>query len=222
MSKQNHHSHHNSRNPKEGKLQELLLFLLEIFPKQQTENPFYKIELIEYPSKYAHLHKLLTHFLTLIYQNNRIVENNRYITQREDVLASLQILEIISLQAHRDLNQIAEDCYQKLQNNSKPNQGLSRKIIEVIIQKRKSQTHRIINAMLEKGYLELIGGHKNKGFIYRIIVFKEAEKEQEKALKKEDKPNSKKDIFEGFDDFNDNNYIDYNYKSDNYKKYVKD
>lgn len=136
MSHTSHHKPKNSRSKKEEKLEELLVFLFEIFPKEQTENPFYKINLEQYPSKYSHLHKLLTHFLTLMYQNNRTMENHQFITQREDVLASLQLLEIVSLEAYRNENQIIEECYQKLKNNSLPDQKLPRKFIEGIIQKK--------------------------------------------------------------------------------------
>ncbi len=211
------HKPQNSRSPREEKLEELLLFFFEIFPNQETINPFYRLNLNEYPSKYSHFHKLLTHYFTLIYQNNRTLENQKYITKREDILASLQVLEIISLQAYRNQNKIIEDCFEKLKNNTTPNQVLPRKFIEGIIQKRKSQTSRIINEMVEKGYLELVGGYKNRGFLYQIITFKE----QEEATNKVENPNSNKDIFEGFDDFENNENIDYNYKSDNYKKYTK-
>lgn len=209
-----HHNCQSSRSPKEEKLQELLLFFFEIFPKEQTKNLFFEINLNQYPSKYSHLHKLLTHFFTLIYQNNRIMENNTFITQREDVLASLQILEIISLEAYRNQNEIIEDCYQKLKSNSKPNQELPRKFIEGIIQKRKSQTNRIINAMLEKGYLELTGGYKNRGFIYRIIT-----KETPQEITKSPIYLTPKevDIFDDFTDFKDNENIEYQYRKDNFR-----
>ena len=71
------HKPKNSRSPKEEKLEELLLFFFEIFQKQETINPFFKLNLNQYPSKYSHLHRLLTHFFTLIYQNNRTLENQK-------------------------------------------------------------------------------------------------------------------------------------------------
>jgi Fic family protein len=211
------HNPKNSRSPKEEKLEELLFFLFEIFPKQETINPFYKINLKEYPSKYSHLHQLLTHFFTLIYQNNRTLENQKFITKRDDVLASLQVLEIISLEAYRDKNQITESCFEKLKNNTTPNQVFARKFIEGIIQKRKSQTSRIINEMVEKGYLERVGGFRNKGFLYQIITFKEVEK----VTNKVEKPTSKVDIFEGFTDFDDNENIDSQYSNDNFWHHFK-
>lgn len=211
------HKVKNSRSPKEEKLEELLLFLHEIFPKQQTMNPFYKLNLNKYPSKYSHFHQLLTHFFTLIYQNNRALENQKFITHRDDVLASLQILETVSLEAYRNQNQILEACFEKLKNNTTPNQVLPRKFIEGIIEKQKSQTNKIIGEMVQRGYLELVGGYKNRGFLYKIIILNQDNKITDKV----EKPTSKVDIFEGFDDFDNNENIDYNYKSDNYKKYTK-
>lgn len=211
------HNLKNSRSPKEEKLEEILFFLFEIFPKQETINPFYKLNLKKYPSKYSHLHQLLTHFFTLIYQNNRTLENQKFITKREDVLASLQVLEIISLQAYRDKNQILEVCLEKLKSNTTPNQVFARKFIEDILQKRKSQTSKIINEMLEKGYLERVGGFRNKGFLYQVITFKE----ERKATPKVEKLNSKIDIFEGFTDFEDNENIDSQYSNDNFWHHFK-
>ncbi len=208
------HKPRNSRSPREEKLEELLLFFFEIFPNQETINPFYRLNLNKYPGKYSHLHQLLTHFFTLIYQNNRTLENQKFITKREDILASLQVLEIVSLQAYRNQNQIIEDCFEKLKNNTTPNQVLPRKFIEGIIQKRKSQTSRIINEMVEKGYLELVGGYKNRGFLYQIIS-PLTPKGGTSELKKET-PKTK-DIFNGFDDFENNQNIDYQYRKDNFR-----
>ncbi len=211
------HNLKNSHSPKEEKLEEILFFLFEIFPKQETINPFYKLNLKKYPSKYSHLHQLLTHFFTLIYQNNRTLENQKFITKREDVLASLQVLEIISLQAYRDKNQILEVCLEKLKSNTTPNQVFARKFIEGILQKQKSQTSKIINEMLEKGYLERVGGFRNKGFFYQVITFKE----ERKATPKVEKLNSKIDIFEGFTDFEDTENIDSQYSNDNFWHHFK-
>jgi hypothetical protein len=211
------HTSKNSHSPKEEKLEELLFFLFEIFPKQETINPFYKLNLKEYPSKYGHLHQLLTHFFTLIYQKNRALENQKFITTREDILASLHVLEIISLEAYRGKNQITKSYLEMLKNNTTPSQVLCRKFIEGIIQKRKSQTSKIINELVEKGYLERVGGFKNKGFLYQIITFKEVEKETNTVKK----TTSNIDIFEGFDDFDDNENIDSQYRNDNFWHHFK-
>lgn len=218
MSKQSNHKPQNSRSKKEEKLEELLLFLFEIFPNKATQNPFYKVSLNQYVSKYSYLHKLLTHFLTLIYQSNRIMENKGYITQREDVLASLQILEIVSLEAYREENEIIEDCYQKLKNNSLPNQELPRKFIEGIIQKRKSQTNRIIKVLQDRGYLKLVGGHRNRGYLYQIMEVEIEEKKKEKISKTNLKTTKSNTIFEEIQaEFNDNQNIEYQYRKDNFR-----
>ena len=82
------------------------------------------------------------------------------------------------------------------------------------LQKKKSQTHRIIQILKDQGYLEYVGGYKNKGFLYKIIDL-EKEKSVSKTVSKTTNTNT---IFEEIQgEFNDNQNIDYQYRKDNFR-----
>lgn len=153
----------------EEELKNLLQILYKIFPNHETINPFYKVQLDHYPSNYEIYHKLLTHFLTLVYSKHRPMEKARYITSREDVIASLNILEITLLQQHRKEEKNAKDLHQVLKTQTLKDQVLSAKNISDIIGYKKTQTSRFIEELLNKNLLERIDtSKKNKGYLYKL------------------------------------------------------
>lgn len=150
-------------------LKELVLILDKIFPSGETINPFYKIELTQYPTEYQHYYKLLSHYFTLIYKTNRPMEKAKYITSREDITASLNLLEITTLKKYRTQEKQAEELWKILKKNTKENQILSSRNIREIVNYSKSQTHRFIVILLEMNMIEKISTHhKSIGYLFKL------------------------------------------------------
>ena len=150
-------------------LKELVLILSKIYPTEETINPFYKIELNQYPTEYQHYYKLLTHYFTLIYKTQRPMEKAKYITSREDIVASLQLLEIVTLKKYRTQQTQAQELCEVLKKNTKENQILTSRNIREIINYSKTQTHRFIVILLEMNKLEKISNHsKSIGFLFKL------------------------------------------------------
>jgi hypothetical protein len=151
------------------KLNELLYVLDAIFPTQETINPFYKVELNQYPSNYQLYHKLFTHYFTLLYKNHRAMDKARYITSREDIMASLHLLEITILKEHRKEKQTAQQVYKTLKEFIQKDQELTARNIAEIIHYKKTQTNRFIKDMLHQNLLEKVcAKKKNIGYLYKL------------------------------------------------------
>jgi hypothetical protein len=150
-------------------LKELVLILSKIYPTQETINPFYKVNLNQYPTEYQHYYKLLTHYFTLIYKTQRPMEKAKYISSREDILASLQLLEIVTLKKYRSQETQAQELYEVLKKNTKAEQILSSRNIREIIHYSKTQTHRFILILLEMNKLEKVSNHsKSIGYLFKL------------------------------------------------------
>jgi hypothetical protein len=150
-------------------LKELVLVLSKIYPTGETINPFYKIELNQYPTEYQHYYKLLTHYFTLIYKTQRPMEKAKYISSREDIVASLQLLEIVTLKKYRTQETQAQELWEVLKKNTRENQVLSSRNIREIIHYSKSQTHRFILILLEMNKLEKVSNHsKSIGYLFKL------------------------------------------------------
>jgi DNA-binding MarR family transcriptional regulator len=150
-------------------LKKLVLVLHEIYPTGETQNPFYRLKLEDYPSEYLHYHQLLSHYFTLIHQNNRAMEKSRYITSREDIMASLQVLEIVTLKQYRSEKKTADSILEVLQDNTREGQILTARQISEIIGYKKTQTARIIKILLEMNKIEKVSHHhKSIGYLYKL------------------------------------------------------
>lgn len=153
----------------DSRLKKLLLVLEEIYPKEETENPFYKIDLKDYPDSFLHCHRLLTHYLTLIYKTHRPMNKKRYITSREDVMASLQLLEIVTLKHYRSEKQQAAELHDTIKKKLPENAILTAKQIREIIGYSKTHTQRFINILLSQDKIERISKHHPAiGYLYRL------------------------------------------------------
>jgi predicted transcriptional regulator len=182
----------NNRN-----LLELIKILHEIFPKGETINPFYKLELEDYPTEYQHYFRLLTHYITLINQKYRAMEKQRFVISREDITASLNLLEINTLSQYRSTKQQSEELFEILKQNTKEGQILSSRNISEIIQYKKSQTQRFIVMLLEMNKLERVkDSNKNIGYLYRLIQTEEPKTQQNSPQKAENQATKRDPIAE--------------------------
>jgi len=168
MSKENNHTYKNGRSTTNELLQKLIEILHQIFPKEETINPFYKVELNHYPSEYQYYYKLLSHYITLLNQKHRAMDKQKFVTSREDILASLNVLEIMVLKSYRTEEQTANEVVKILKSNTTENQILTAKNISQIINYRKTQTARILKILLKMDKIELVSSHKNIGYLYKI------------------------------------------------------
>jgi Fic family protein len=151
-----------------NQLQDLLRALYIIYPKTCTINTFE----MNLPQKYQPVleeyHKLLTHFITLIHMTYRIKKNNKYITEKEDVIMSLQMLEIVSFKAIRNKEEKAAEYYILLKEVLKNDKIFTSVILQKLLNQPKTTVFNKIQILTENGYIEKIGGHKNKGYIYKL------------------------------------------------------
>lgn len=134
--------------------------------KQQTINPFYKISLKEYSIQYSLYLRLLTHFFTLLYQNNRIMENKCYVTTREDVIAALQLLESMGLQQERKEQLTKEQLLNIIDENFGKDPFTARELQQVI-GIAKTTTHSYLQLLLKQNAV-VRTGYKNRGYRYCI------------------------------------------------------
>jgi hypothetical protein len=168
MSKQINHTSKKGRNHSNDLLLYLIEILHQIFPKEETINPFYKLELNNYPSEYQYYLKLLSHYITLINQKHRVMEKQKFVTSREDIISSLNLLEIMVLQSYRTEEQTANEVVKILKSNTTENQILTAKNISQIINYRKTQTARILKILLKTDKIELVSTQKRIGYLYRL------------------------------------------------------
>ncbi len=96
------------------------------------------------------------------------MDKSSYITSREDIVASLNLLEIMTLRKHRTQQTTAEELHEILKINTKPGQILSAKNIREIINYKKSQAHQFIQILIKMNKLEQVGGHRNIGYLYQL------------------------------------------------------
>ena len=69
------------------------------------------------------------------------MDKARYITSREDIMASLHLLEITILKEHRKEKQTAQQVYKTLKEFIQKDQELTARNIAEIIHYKKTQTH---------------------------------------------------------------------------------
>ncbi len=168
MSKQVNHISKKGRNHSNDLLLYLIEILHQIFPKEETINAFNRIVLDKYPSEYQYYLKLLSHYITLINQKHRAMEKQKFVTSREDIISSLNLLEIMVLQSYRTEEQTANEVYQILKSNTKESQIITAKNISQIIHYKKTQTARIIKLLLKMDKIELVSTQKRIGYLYRL------------------------------------------------------
>jgi DNA-binding MarR family transcriptional regulator len=193
-------------NPK--LLQELIKALHEIFPTGETVNPFCKIELQDYPTEYQYYLRTLTHYITLINQKHRAMEKQRFVTTREDLTASLNLMEITTLSQYRSEERQMKAIYRVLKQNTFENQVLTAKNIADLTGYKKSQNQKIIDNLLKNNLLYRIkDSHRNIGYLYRLKTTKHTQTTPKPTPKKETQP-TKRDLIaeEIAEEFMDNQH----------------
>jgi len=147
-------------------LYDLLRILYLIYPKAGTVNRYMmRLPAQYYPPDYEDCHRLLTHFITLIHMPYRIVEQKKYVTEKEDVLMSLQMLEIVSLKTLRSKEERAADFLLFVERSPGQRKEFTCLVLRNLLQQPKTTVHNKIQLLIECGYAEKTGGYKNRGYI---------------------------------------------------------
>ena len=157
-------------NDKERSLGMVLKHLYLLFPVQETLSPGeLKTSLNNrYPARYSEYYQLLTHFITIMNSPRRVKERGYYITQKEDIISSLYILERVCLKDYRDREEQARDFYLQVKSVLPQNSGFTRHSLQNLLDMPKTTLHDRLKLLAEHGYLERTGGHKNRGYEYRL------------------------------------------------------
>ena len=162
-------NNHNIRPKKERALYDLIRNLYIIYPELGTINN-YSMSL---PEKYyqpivEEYHRILTHFITLLNMPYRIKKSGKYITEKEDIIISLQILEIISLREIRNKEEKATDFYKLIKEVLEKDRIFTAAILRKLLNEPKTTLQRKLNLLRECSYIEITGGYKNTGYVYRL------------------------------------------------------
>lgn len=128
---------------------------------------YYKNLIEELPEEERKLVELLIHHLTKLNQRNRVIHKNRVVEiAEEDILTALEITgEIINPIGF--ITEKEQRYFYQLQTEFE-SEIFTRKQAQETIELKKSQTHRILNLLIEKGLLEKVKSFRNRGYKYKV------------------------------------------------------
>jgi hypothetical protein len=157
-------------NDKERSLGMVLKHLYVLFPVHKTLSPGeLKTSLnSRYPARYSEYYQLLTHFITIMNSPRRVKERGYYITQKEDIISSLYILERVYLKDYRVAEEQARDFYLQVKSVLPAKAVFTRTVLQNLLDMPKTTLHHRLTLLADHGYLERTGGHKNRGYEYRL------------------------------------------------------
>jgi DNA primase len=155
--------------------------LIYVLEAKEVVNPFAgKIELPKRVHKIRRLNQLFQCFVKQItwwHQLQRAQdEQGRLITTKEDIQLGINLLfETIVLKVDEldgSLRQFFEQLKEYIQNQEeKEKYCFARREIRQALNMSKSQVERYIRQLSELEYIKQIGGHSNKGFIYKVTYW---------------------------------------------------
>lgn len=128
---------------------------------------YYKNLIEGLPKEERKMVELLIHHLTKLNQRNRVIHKNRVVEiAEEDILTALEITgEIINPIGF--ITEKEQRYFYQLQTEFE-SEIFTRKQAQETIELRKSQTHRILNLLIEKGLLEKVKSFRNRGYKYKL------------------------------------------------------
>lgn len=164
--------HRRSKGAYLGHLTDLAFSLKAIYPNEEIVNPFARLEaealknLQGNEAEYLMLYRLLVEGLTKLHHPYRLRERGVLLTQKEDVVLALRLLQpqvwpqtLISTQSKEVYRALVEVFY--------PNDyGIREAMFQLRIAKSTLKRH---FAVLEKcGYIERVGGDRKTGYRYNV------------------------------------------------------
>lgn len=163
-------------------LQKMIHYLKEY----EVENPYAdKIKLPPNIKKKRRLNELFQSFIkivTLLHQRQRTIRNGRLISEIEDIENAIEILfEGIVLKAD-ELDGSLRQFYEKLKKYVEK-KGNKTEFTQLEIRQNlnisKTGLHRYMNDLLQLEYIQIVGGHINKGYKYKINYWDDYKKLRE-------------------------------------------
>ena len=149
-------------------------------------------------TKISHYQKLFTHYFTLLNYRNRKQQNGMYITQKEDIEASLKLLSIIKLPRNIYIKN-TRGRYKYLQKIT-GGRPVSRKEVEELLSLSKTTTNTYLNQWLKQKKITL-SGKKNKGYLYSFPPLIEEGLLKTLTLEDEAEPSMFDQAMEEYEDF---------------------
>ena len=155
-----------------GHLTDLAFTLKALYPNEQVYNPFSRleagaIEQMEASSKeHRLLYQLLVEGLTKLHHPYRMREKELLITDKEDVILALRLLQP-QIWPQTLLSQASKEVYRALIEAFYPNDyGFRQAMMKLRMAKSTLQRHIVV---LEKcGYIERVGGNRKAGYLYNV------------------------------------------------------
>jgi DNA primase len=136
-------------------------------------NPYAtRLELPEEVHKIRRLNEMFQSIvkqITIINQENRVLKNDKLITQIEDLQQATEVLfESIILKVD-ELDGSLRQFFERLKKHLKTQEkDFTQREIRQAFNSSKSQIHRYLQSLLELEYIKQIGGFANKGLKYKV------------------------------------------------------
>ena len=106
------------------------------------------------------LYQSITYIQTAMNRINRVIEKDTYITTREDVIVSLNIIYNLLEEKKKDEENIQEKTFKahiEKQKETQTNKDLiTRKELQKLLRLSKTQTHRIVEKYIKEEVLQLV------------------------------------------------------------------
>ena len=155
-----------------GHLTDIAFSLKALYPQQGTYNPFDKLEqaaiqqLGEISKEHRLLYRLLVEGLTKLHHPYRMREKELLISQKEDVVLALRLLQP-HIWPQTLLSKASKEVYQALVAAFYPNDYTFRQaLLRLRMPKSTLQRHFVV---LEKcGYIERVRGNRKAGYHYNV------------------------------------------------------
>ena len=188
-------------------LYELVGIIEELYPNKQTDNPYFEASQKQIKSltleEQLLFHKLL-HVLTILNKQSRLSPTGKgFETAREDIINVLHLFKPELSENPQNMLLFLDKVKEKFKK-----EWFSKKDLHTAFNIPNRTLERYIHQLLAYDMLLLNKGKVGVKHLYQIN-----ETPLESALPKE----NGNDIFDGFEDFKDNDNIDYQYKADNYR-----
>ena len=155
-----------------GHLTDLAFSLKAIYPSEEIINPFARLEaealkdMRSNEKEYLVLYRLLVEGLTKLHHPYRMREQGVLLTQKEDVVLALRLLQP-QVWPQTLISGESKQVYRALVETFYPNDyGIREAMLRLRIAKSTLKRH---FAVLEKcGYIERVGGDHRSGYLYNV------------------------------------------------------
>jgi hypothetical protein len=150
-------------------LADLAITVRSLYPESATRNPFKRaIPFHGQPMETVWLFDQLVHAVTMINRVERYQDKSgSWTSERSDVLAALQLMKCL-INPELLLTASEKDTHRILAKYIGTEKTFGRKDVQALTGLGKTHSTRQINKLLQSGLVKMVGGHKNRGYLYRL------------------------------------------------------